>query len=91
MPEQILFESEGTKTRKEAARFLRQLADKLEQGEVLTLSSPGNEVQVELPESFTMEVKLEEEDKGTKKKRELEVEFEWVVGEGAGKGGVTLK
>ena len=79
--EVVLFETEERKNRSEIASFLRMLADKIESGNV-TLKSGANEVTLTLPQNLIFETKVEEEQKKGKLKKSLEVEIEWIVGEG---------
>ncbi len=79
--EVILFETEERKSASDIAAFLRQLADKIESGKII-LKSGAKEVDLALPSSLVLEVKVEEEDKKGKTKRSLEVELEWIVGQG---------
>jgi amphi-Trp domain-containing protein len=90
MPEKVLFKSEEPSSRGDAAQFLRQLADKVESGHVV-LKQAGEETSLDLPESLTLEVKAEQEEKkpGRPGKLSLEVELEWTLGEES-KGGVEL-
>ena len=79
--EVVLFETEERKNRSEIATFLRMLADKIESGNV-TLKSGANEITLTLPQNLIFETKVEEEQKKGKLKKSLEVEIEWIVGEG---------
>ncbi len=88
--EVILFKTEERSSTKETAAFLRQLADKIEQGKV-TLRSGTQEIDLLLPSMITLETKVEEEEKHGKTKRSLEIELEWREGaEDEGAGGVTI-
>ena len=75
----ILFKSEERKTSGEVAAVLREIADKLEQRQ-MTLKQDANEITLDFPENLVLELKVEEEE-GTKVKRSLEIELEWVPGE----------
>ena len=77
--ETILFKSEERKTTGEVAAVLREIADKLEQGQ-MTLKQDVNEITLDFPENLVLELKVEEEE-GRKLKRSLEIELEWVPGE----------
>ena len=80
--EKVLFKTEEKRSRAEVAAFLRELAGKVDEGEV-TLQR-GDEKQVlQLPGQLTLEVKAEEEAirKGSAVKMSLEVELEWKPGE----------
>jgi amphi-Trp domain-containing protein len=72
-----LFKSEERRSRPEVAGFLRQLADKLDTGEVL-LRQGQEEVVLTLPDGLVLEVQAEDEDKGQKgTQHSLEVEIKW--------------
>lgn len=74
--EKVLFNSEEKRDRDQVAEFLRELAQKVEQGRVL-LRQGSNETAVDIPAQLTLETKLEEESKGPSTKMSLEVELEW--------------
>ncbi len=78
--EKILFKTEERRSASEIAAFLRQLADRVEQGKV-TLKSGANEIELPLPSTMSFEVKVEEEEKRGKIKRTIEVEIEWIPGQ----------
>ena len=78
--EVVLFQSEEKHSRQNVATFLRQLADKVEGGEVV-LQKGSESLTLSLPANLTLEVKAEEEDKKGRTQRSLEVEFEWYEGE----------
>lgn len=77
--EKILFKSEERKNINEVASFLRQVADKLQQG-ALTLKQDAKEVQLTFPTQVILELKVEEELKRGKKKNSFEIEIEWSEG-----------
>lgn len=77
--ETILMRSEEKVSRSEAAAFLRQLADKLDAGQV-TLKQGSDELLLEIPAQITLEVKAEDEPKRKGTQRSLEIEFEWMLG-----------
>jgi amphi-Trp domain-containing protein len=77
--EVVLFKSEEKRSRAEVAQFLRQLADKVEGGEVV-LRQGAEELALNLPSRLTLEVKAEEEATGSGPKHSLEVELEWRPG-----------
>lgn len=83
----VLFKSEEPKSLKEVADFLRELASRLEAGEV-TLRRGGEEVTLKPPQNVILELKAEEKIKPSKHKYSLEIEIEW--GQGEGEGPVTL-
>lgn len=76
--ETVLFKSEEKKSVQEAAEILRQIADRLEAGEVV-LKQGEEEVRLLIPTNVTLEIKAEEEVK-TSTKKSLEVEIEWTEG-----------
>ena len=76
----VLVKSELRKTLPEVASFLRELADKVETGQV-TLVQTGQDVTVELPDSVDFELEYYEQAKKNGLKKQLEIELEWVEGE----------
>lgn len=82
MPEEVLFETERSHSREEIATYLRSVADKLDDGGDLTLSSGDESVDLAVPDRPTFEVKAEREMNGS---TELSVEFEleWKEGQDA--------
>ncbi|MFW5792057.1 MAG: amphi-Trp domain-containing protein [Desulfohalobiaceae bacterium] len=79
--EKVLFKSEEKKSSSEIAADLRLIADKVESGG-LTLKQGQETVQLDLPDTMTLEIKAEEES-GRQTKRSLEIELEWVPGQQA--------
>ena len=78
--EVVLFKSEEKRSTADVAAFLRQLADRVEKGEVI-LCQGGEELTLSLPGTVTLEVKAEEEtSRSGKVKHSLEVELEWTPG-----------
>ncbi|TQQ81433.1 amphi-Trp domain-containing protein [Halonotius roseus] len=78
MPEDVLFSSEQRHTRAEIATYLRNVADKLDAGEAVTLRSGAETVTMEPPARPTFEVKAEREGPtGGKKELSIEFELEW--------------
>jgi len=75
MPEEVLFESERRQSRDEIASYLRTVADALEAGESITLSSGDQSVTMEPPAQPTFEVKAEREGPADRP-GELSIEFE---------------
>jgi amphi-Trp domain-containing protein len=72
-----LFKSEERTSRSEAVSFMRQLADKIEEGKVI-LRQGNEEVALELPGNVVFEVQAEDEDKGAKgTQRSLKLEIKW--------------
>ena len=84
----VLFSSEEPRSRQDVATFLRQLADKLDQGQVI-LRQGKEEVRLDIPNNVVLELKAEEEYKKRKTQRSLEVEIEWYLGDETG-GPVSL-
>ncbi len=80
--EKVLFKSEERKSAHEAAEVLRAIADKVEQGE-LRLRQGDSECSLAIPQNLVLEIKVEEKIK-QKTKRSLEIELEWIEGEGQG-------
>jgi amphi-Trp domain-containing protein len=81
--EVVLFASEEHVSAQQVSDFLRQLADKVDAGEV-TLSKGSESLTLNLPQNLVLEVKAEEEEKSKGTKRSLEVEIEWMEGEDEG-------
>lgn len=79
--ETVLFKIEEKRDVDGVVEFLRQLADKLEERQV-TLKQGKKKVVLELPERVELEVKAEKEVGKKRVKKKLELEIEWVVGEG---------
>lgn len=78
--ETILFKSEERKDLKSVADFLRQLADKIETGEVV-FQRGDEEVRLKLATVVDFEIKAEEKPKKRLNKQSLEIELEWYEGE----------
>lgn len=75
--------------RSEVARMFRELADRVEAGEV-ELRRGEQSVTATIPPSVVLEVKLEEKERpGRPAKHTLELEIEWVEGD-EGRGGLSL-
>lgn len=75
MPEEVLFETEGSQSRSEIASYLRRVADKLDAGDDITLNASGKSVTMTPPDNPTFEVKAEREGP-TDQPGELSIEFE---------------
>jgi amphi-Trp domain-containing protein len=75
MPEEVLFKSESDQSRDEIATYLRTVAENLERGEDITLTSGAESVTLDPPASPTFEVKAEREGP-TDGPGELSIEFE---------------
>ncbi len=81
--EVVLMESEEKRSLADVARFLRDLADKIERNQ-LTLQQGSEEYILPLPDPITLELKLEKEDKKGRTKHEFEIELEWYPDEEEG-------
>jgi len=75
MPEEVLFKSESAQSRNEIASYLRNVAEKLEQGGSITLKTGAESVTMDPPERPTFEVKAEREGPADGP-GELSIEFE---------------
>ena len=84
----VLFKSEERKDLQSVSAFLHQLADSLENNQVI-LRQGTEEITLDIPNHVILELKVEEEDKKGKTKHTLEVELEWIEGDESG-GVVTL-
>ncbi len=85
-----LFKSEERKTKAEVSEFLRQLAEKIDAGQVI-LQKGNEELILDLPENLVLEIQVEDEDKGTKgTQHSLEVEIKWYDGETEEEGTLRL-
>jgi len=86
----VLMNSEERLDRSSVSAFLRELADKLDTG-TITLKQAGEQLDLEVPEQVVLEVKAEEETKSKGTQRSLEIEIEWMLGDGDfAKQGITL-
>jgi amphi-Trp domain-containing protein len=72
-----LFKSEEPKNRSEVSAFLHQIADKIEEGNVV-LRKAGEEITLEMPHHLILEIEVEDEDKKNKGiQHSLEIEIKW--------------
>ena len=72
-----LFKSEEPKSRAQVGEFLRQIADKLDNGEVV-LRRGSEELTLTIPENLVLEIQVEDEDKKQKGiQHSLEIEIKW--------------
>jgi amphi-Trp domain-containing protein len=72
-----LFKSEERKSRSDLSDFVHQLADKISAGRVV-LRQGQEKITLQLPPSLTLEVQVEDEDKGARGvQHSLEVEIKW--------------
>ncbi len=86
----VLMSSKERVSREDAAAFLRQLADKLDAGNI-SLIQGENEVMLEIPGQIKLEVEATDKPKKRGTQRQLEIEIEWVVGvDGDPKSGLAL-
>jgi amphi-Trp domain-containing protein len=86
----VLMQSEERLDRSAVAAFLRDVADKLETGTV-TLKQAGQQLDLEIPAQVVFEIKAEEEIKSKGTQRSLELEIEWLLGDGdPDKGAISL-
>ena len=75
--EEVLFEAERRRNRGEIAELLRTVADRLESGESLTLSSGDDSVTLDVPARPGFEIKVERETVGSASELSVEFELEW--------------
>lgn len=86
----VLMKSKDRLSRADAAAFLRQLAEKVEGGEV-SLIQGDQEVVLEIPAQVQLDVEAQDKPKKRGTKRQLEIEMEWYVGlEGEARSGLEL-
>ena len=71
--ERVLFEMEKKMNGNEIAEYLRRIADKVENGESISLNSGDQSVELDTDRPAEFEVKVEEEDN----EESLELEIEW--------------
>jgi amphi-Trp domain-containing protein len=85
-----LFKSEERKSRTEVTTFLRELADKIDSGEVI-LRQGEEELTLSIPQDLILEIQVEDEDKKQKGiEHSLEVEIAWYEGGQSGGGPLEL-
>lgn len=75
-----LFKSEEKKTRTEVSDFLRQLAGKIDNGEVI-LKQGSEELALEIPTNVILDIKAEDEEKSRGTQQSLEIEIKWFPGD----------
>jgi amphi-Trp domain-containing protein len=68
-------ESSETRTREEAAEQLRQIAEKLEEGEPVNLSKNGKSLSLQLPNTLEMGISAEEKTSGMGEFEEAQLMF----------------
>lgn len=89
--EEVLFESENRLERAEIADYLRTVADNLEAGDSIALSSGGESVTLEPPARPEFEVKAEREGpRDAPGELSVEFEIEWDEDGGNGDAGGDL-
>ena len=82
--ERRIFKNEERRSRSEVSAFLRQLAEKVDSGNVV-LRQGGQETRLDLPHNLILEIQVEEEDKKSKGiQYSLEVEIKWFEGDDSG-------
>ena len=74
-----LFQSKEYLDREAVARFLRQLADRVETN-TLVFSQNDNQYPVELPEELVLHTRLDEQTKNRDRKYSFDLEFRWRTG-----------
>jgi amphi-Trp domain-containing protein len=77
MVERVLFESEQDASRSEVADYLRTVADRLEDGDAISLEGSGDPVTLDPPATVEFEVKAEHEGPTDAGELSLELELEW--------------
>ncbi|NNF46662.1 MAG: amphi-Trp domain-containing protein [Desulfofustis sp.] len=77
--EVVLFKSEEKMSSGQAASLLRQIADKIEAGEIV-LERGKKSVNLSIPSQLEVEIKAEKEIGKKKTTMKLEVELEWPLG-----------
>lgn len=80
---EIMYKSEQQMSRSQLAAFLRDMADRIE-NQNLVLKSNGQEATVEIPEQVELEVEYQSKQKAAGPRYELELEVEWGSGTGSG-------
>ena len=75
--EEVLYESEERQTVPDVINFLRQLADRMTDQQIV-LSKGDEELVIEIPHNVILEIEIEREEEGPGKiKTSLEIELEW--------------
>ncbi len=79
-----LFKSEERHSRANVGAFLRQLADKVEAGQVV-LTAGQETITLDIPANLILEIQVEDEDKRSKGiQHSLEIELKWFDGDDVG-------
>jgi len=76
--EEVLFEHEQVQSRAAIASLLRDVADKLDAGDPVTVSAGDESISLDVPANPTVETKVERETNGSEE-LSLEFELEWDV------------
>ena len=76
----VIVKSDLRKNMPEVAAFLRELADKVETGQV-TLIQSGQDVVIDLPETVSFELEYYEQPKKRGLKKQIEIELQWTEGD----------
>jgi len=84
-PKDVLYKSEERMSRQDLAAFLRDLADRVDDGRVVLTSGSG-ETPIELPEDLELEVQYQKKEKPRGVRHQLELEIEWGAGAPGGVG-----
>ncbi|UWG48442.1 Uncharacterized protein HSRCO_2172 [Halanaeroarchaeum sp. HSR-CO] len=77
MPEEVLFVTESRQSRSDVAEYLRAVADRLEAGDSVSLTSGENSITLDPPETVEFEVKAERETGDGAPELSVEFELEW--------------
>ncbi len=80
MPEEVIFKTETSNSRSDVAAYLRQVADKLDTGEPVSLAAGDQSVDLDIPGTVTFEVKAERETGDGAPELSVEFELEWDEG-----------
>ena len=75
----VIVKSDLQKKLPDVASFLRELADKIETGQI-TLVQGGQDITVKLPDTLGFELEYYEQAKKRGLKKQLEIELKWVEG-----------
>jgi len=92
MPEEVLFEIEETRSRSDIANYLRAVADKLDEGESVTLNAGSQSVTLDPPNRPSFEVKAERESSSSgRNELSIEFELEWMEGQDETDGSLEIE
>lgn len=86
--EQTVLKTEQTQSRDEVAAYLRRIADKLQEGEPITVQGGGESASLDIPDRLEFEVKVEEETASGE--MSLELELEWGESQTDDEGGLEI-